>query len=113
LLHQGLHANTNPLFAGLIEGYSSERESLDQRILDLEEHKETLVLELETTKNKLLDLESIQTENERLRREMTEQRELMSGNVGAEAQGFNRYQYVLWPIGVAIGCYFLHDWLTR
>ena len=100
-------------FSGLIEGYSSERESLDERIHELEEDKETLVLELETTKNKLLDLESMQTENLQLKKEMDEQRELMTHNVGEEAQGFNRYQYIIVPIGVAIGCLFLHDLLNR
>jgi chromosome segregation ATPase len=103
----------NLTFSGLIEGYSSERESLDERIRELEEDKETLVLELETTKNKLLDLESIQTENSQLKKEMEEQRELMTHNVGEEAQGFNRYQYVIVPIGVAIGCLFLHDLFSR
>lgn len=48
-----------------------------------------------------------------LKKEMEDQRELMTHNVGEEAQGFNRYQCVLIPIGVAIGCFFLHDWLNR
>lgn len=71
------------------------------------------MLELETTKNKLSELEAIQTENMQLKKEMEDQRELMTHNVGEEAQGFNRYQCVLIPIGVAIGCFFLHDWLNR
>ncbi|WAQ94540.1 PCNT-like protein [Mya arenaria] len=71
---------------GLIEGYVSERETLELKIGDLEEQKETLVLSLETTKNKLHDLESMKSENEKLRQEMKEQRELMTSNVGDEAQ---------------------------
>lgn len=98
---------------GLIEGYSSERESLDEKIQDLNEQKETLVLELETTRNKLHDLQSMQSENEKLKKEMAEQQELMTHNVGEEAQGFNRFHYVILPISVAIGCYFLHDFLSR
>lgn len=92
---------------------------MDQKIQDLEEQKETLVLDLETTKNKLLDLESIKAENERLQKEMKEQRELMTDNVGEEAQGLSRYnpiprraQNFLVPIGVVVCCYFLHDWFN-
>ncbi|XP_063421715.1 A-kinase anchor protein 9-like isoform X4 [Mytilus trossulus] len=71
---------------GLIEGYSSERETLNQQIADLEEKKEALVLELETTKNKLQDLESIHHEAVSLRAELQRQQSLIQGNVGEEAQ---------------------------
>ncbi|KAL4221886.1 A-kinase anchor protein 9 [Mactra antiquata] len=71
---------------GLIEGYSTERESLDEKIQELNEQKETLVLELETTRNKLHDLQSMQVENVKLKKEMEEQRDLMTHNVGEEAQ---------------------------
>ncbi|XP_052094804.1 A-kinase anchor protein 9-like isoform X6 [Mytilus californianus] len=71
---------------GLIEGYSSERETLNQQIADLEEKKEALVLELETTKNKLQDLESIHHEAVSLRSELQRQQSLIQGNVGEEAQ---------------------------
>ena len=84
------------------------------------------MLDLETTKNKLLDLESIKTENERLQKEMKEQQELMTHNVGDEAQGLHRLttlsrrltpisrrcQNVIIPIGVVIGCYFLHEYFN-
>jgi ribosomal protein S3AE len=59
---QPLQTGVRNLSIGLIEGYSSEREALNQQISDLEEKKEALVLELETTKNKLQDLESIHHE---------------------------------------------------
>lgn len=97
---------------GLIEGYSSERETLNQQIADLEEKKEALVLELETTKNKLQDLESIHHEAVSLRSELQRQQSLIQGNVGEEAQGFNRYKNYLLPIGVAVGCCLLHYWMN-
>ena len=96
------------LSAGLIEGYSSEREQMDQRIQELEEQKETMVLELETMRNKLHDLSTVKEENEKLQREMKEQQSLITQNVGEEAQGAHRYQFILWPLGVVLGCYMLH-----
>ncbi|XP_052799079.1 A-kinase anchor protein 9-like isoform X12 [Mya arenaria] len=84
---------------GLIEGYVSERETLELKIGDLEEQKETLVLSLETTKNKLHDLESMKSENEKLRQEMKEQRELMTSNVGDEAQATKAEDSTIAPSG--------------
>ena len=104
------------LTTGLVEGYSSENEQLEQKIQDLEEQKETLVLELETTKNRLLDMAAVREENETMKREVAGQQHLMKQNVGEEAQGLRRYhncQYVLVPIGVAIGCYLLHDYFNQ
>ncbi|KAK3109089.1 hypothetical protein FSP39_022737 [Pinctada imbricata] len=100
---------------GLIEGYSTERETLEQRIQDLEEKKEALVLDLETTKNKLQDLEQVHHEAASLRSEVQRQQQLMQENAGDEAQGSHRirpFRYLVVPIGVAIGCYFLRDWVT-
>lgn len=77
------------------------------------------MLDLETTKNKLHDMESVKSENDRLQKEMKEQQELMTHNVGEEAQGLQHYrnfsrrcQNYLIPIGVVVGCYFLHSWLN-
>ena len=96
----------------MIEGYSSEREALNQQISDLEEKKEALVLELETTKNKLQDLESIHHEAVSLRSELQRQQALMQNNIGEEAQGFDRYKYFLLPFGVAVGCCLLQYWMN-
>lgn len=96
----------------MIEGYSTERETLNQQIADLEEKKEALVLELETTKNKLQDLESIHHEAVSLRAELQRQQSLLQGNMGEEAQGFNRYKYFILPVGVAVGCYLLQSWMN-
>ncbi|XP_052683302.1 A-kinase anchor protein 9-like isoform X12 [Crassostrea angulata] len=71
---------------GLIEGYSTERDQREQQVRDLEEKTEALVLELETTKNKLLDLETSHHEATSLRSEMQRQRELLNDNVGDQAQ---------------------------
>ena len=97
---------------GLIEGYSSERDQLDHKIEDLEEQKENLVLELETVNNKLRDMDTMQEENTALKKEISDQQELMSSNVGEEAQGCYGYKYALISLGVAIGCYVLHEWLS-
>jgi len=93
--------------AGLIEGYTTERETLEQKMADLEEQKETLVLSLETTKNRLHDLESMKSENEKLRREMQEQQQLLTSNVGDEAQGLRRFRFLVVPLSVVVGCYLL------
>ncbi|XP_060082601.1 A-kinase anchor protein 9-like [Ylistrum balloti] len=71
---------------GLIEGYSAEREMLELRIQDLEEQKEALVLELETTRNKLGDLETVHHEATSLRAEIQRQHNLVQENAGEEAQ---------------------------
>ncbi|XP_061193837.1 golgin subfamily B member 1-like [Saccostrea echinata] len=71
---------------GLIEGYSTERDQREQQVRDLEEKTEALVLELETTKNRLLDLEASHHEATSLRSEMQRQRELLNANVGDQAQ---------------------------
>ncbi|XP_062618608.1 A-kinase anchor protein 9-like isoform X1 [Saccostrea cucullata] len=100
---------------GLIEGYSTERDQREQQVRDLEEKTEALVLELETTKNRLLDLEASHHEATSLRSEMQRQRELLNDSVGDQAQGFhdNRPYYLvpLVPLGVAVGWYFLREWL--
>ena len=70
------------------------------------------MLELETMKNKLMDMDSTQEENESLRKEIHNQQELITSNVGEEAQGCYGYKYVLIPLGLAIGCYILHEWLS-
>ena len=126
---------------GLIEGYSTERETLEQRIhnivldiytqvwsrvtaqkretleqriQDLEEKKEALVLDLETTRNKLQDLEAVHHEAQSLRSEMERQQSLMQDNVGDEAQGSRRYnfRYLVLPLGLAIGGFILREWVT-
>ncbi|XP_033761449.1 nucleoprotein TPR-like isoform X2 [Pecten maximus] len=71
---------------GLIEGYSAEREMLELRIQDLEEQKEALVLDLETTRNKLGDLETVHHEATSLRAEIQRQHNLVQENAGEEAQ---------------------------
>ena len=70
------------------------------------------MLELETMKNKLMDMDSTQEENESLRKEIHDQQELITSNVGEEAQGCYGYKYALIPLGLAIGCYILHEWLS-
>lgn len=101
--------------SGLIEGYSTERDQREEQVRDLEEKTEALVLELETTKNRLLDLEESHHEATSLRSELQRQQELLNDNVGDQAQGFhdNRPFYLvpLVPIGVTVGCYIIREWL--
>ena len=102
-------------YLGLIEGYSTERDQRELQVRDLEEKAEALVLELETTKNKLIDLETSHHEATSLRNEMQRQQELLNNNVGDQAQGFHdnhpNYLVPLVPLGVAVGCYLLREWL--
>lgn len=95
---------------GLIEGYSTERESLDQQIQELEEKKDALILELETTRNKLQDLETVHHEAESLRQEIQRHQDLIQDTQpGDQSQGFSRFCFYIVPIGVALGCYFLRE----
>ncbi|KAL3832339.1 hypothetical protein ACJMK2_023991, partial [Sinanodonta woodiana] len=71
---------------GLIEGYSAERETLNQTIQNYEENKEALVAELETLRSRLQDLEAIQRENKSLQQELECQRNIIQENGGQEAQ---------------------------
>ncbi|KAK3603155.1 hypothetical protein CHS0354_042986 [Potamilus streckersoni] len=71
---------------GLIEGYSAERETLNQTIQNYEENKEALVAELETLRSRLQDLEAIQRENKSLQQELECQRNIIEENGGQEAQ---------------------------
>nr|XP_022305127.1 A-kinase anchor protein 9-like isoform X11 [Crassostrea virginica] len=75
---------------GLIEGYSTERDQRELQVRDLEEKAEALVLELETTKNKLIDLETSHHEATSLRNEMQRQQELLNNNVGDQAQAVTK-----------------------
>lgn len=99
------------LFLGLIEGYSTECETLKQKIEELEDKKQALVLNLETTRNKLSDLETIHHEARSLREEIQRQHQLVEENAGGEAQGLPPLRYFLLPLGVALTGYLLRDYL--
>ena len=68
-------------------------------------------MELETTRNKLQDLETVHHEATSLRQEIERQQNLVQDNVGEEAQGLTRYAYYLVPLSVALG-YYLRDWIS-
>jgi hypothetical protein len=75
--------------AGLVSGYSSEREALEEQVSTLEEQKEVLASELEMTRARLQDFTQATGELEARRQDVERQREILEGNAGQEAQGSN------------------------
>lgn len=59
-----------------------------------------------------MEMDALQEENDSLKKEIHDQQELMSSNVGEEAQGCYGYKFALIPLGLAIFCYVLHNWLS-
>ncbi|XP_041366390.1 A-kinase anchor protein 9-like isoform X3 [Gigantopelta aegis] len=71
---------------GLLSGFSSEQEMLQQRIEDLEEKRQTMAQELELTQNRLRSLQQSQDEVEQLRLRLERQQTILQENVGDENQ---------------------------
>lgn len=100
-------------YSGLIDGYASQQQVLEKKIWDTEERGEALVIDLETTQNRLRDLESSRMDAQSLREEVQRQQALMQTGAREESRGFYDHRFILLlPLGVAIGCYFLRDWLV-
>ncbi|XP_076469593.1 LOW QUALITY PROTEIN: uncharacterized protein LOC143299932 [Babylonia areolata] len=71
---------------GLISGYSSEREALEEQLQSLEEQKEGLATELETTRSRLADFQQATGELEARRLDVERQQSLLQENAGQETQ---------------------------
>ncbi|XP_070212349.1 A-kinase anchor protein 9-like isoform X3 [Littorina saxatilis] len=71
---------------GLISGYSSERESLEEQLHSLEEQKEVLASDLETTRSRLQEFQDATGELEARRQDVERQQSLLQDNAGQEAQ---------------------------
>ena len=110
--------------AGLISGYSSEREVLEEQLQSLEEQKEVLAGDLETTRSRLQDFQEATGELEARRQDVERQQSLLQENAGQEAQGSNPsppptrpapqgYSFLVVPLGVFIGAFLLRVWMQR
>ena len=126
---------TYSLLSGLISGYSSERESLEEQVQNLEEEKEALSSELESARSRLQEFTQATGELEARRQDVELQRTLLQENSGQEAQGsnprppsvvawrldrlnapdppdaHNNYAYLVVPIGVFVGAYLFREWI--
>ncbi|XP_025095039.1 A-kinase anchor protein 9-like isoform X3 [Pomacea canaliculata] len=71
---------------GLIKGYSSEREAMEEQIQLLEEQKEVLAQSLETTRSQLQDFQDAAGELEARRQDVERHQILLQQNAGQEAQ---------------------------
>ncbi|KAL8567867.1 hypothetical protein ACOMHN_058989 [Nucella lapillus] len=71
---------------GLIGGYSSEREGLEEQLQSLEEQKEGLASELETTRSRLQDFQEATGELEARRLDVERQQSLLQDHAGLETQ---------------------------
>ncbi|XP_005093244.2 A-kinase anchor protein 9 [Aplysia californica] len=71
---------------GLISGYRSEREALDTQVQSLEEQREALIIQLDSTRSRLSEFERSQSEIDSMREEVGHQQELLRENAGQEMQ---------------------------
>ncbi|KAH9499237.1 hypothetical protein Btru_004500 [Bulinus truncatus] len=71
---------------GLIAGYISEHDSLESQIQTLEHQRESLILELDTTRSRLEHFEQSQSELDSFRDELNHQQQVLQENAGQEIQ---------------------------
>lgn len=93
--------------SGLVEGFSEERDQLSTRLKDLEDREAVLVMENETLRNKLHDLQMSESEVKSLHQEVQRQQTILYDNAGREHQGFCRFLKVLFPLGIVMSGGFL------
>lgn len=72
---------------GLLQGYRGEREEQDARLQSLEDSKEGLVIELEQTKRRLVELEAAQSDLDARSDDLARQRAEWEQGIGAQEQG--------------------------
>lgn len=107
--------------SGLISGYSSEREALEEQLQSLEEQKEVLASDLETTRSRLQEFQEATGELEARRQDVERQQTLLQENAGQEAQGSHlspppspqSCSFLIVPLGVFVGAYLLRAWMQR
>ncbi|XP_046573567.1 A-kinase anchor protein 9-like isoform X2 [Haliotis rubra] len=71
---------------GLISGYATERDALEQRLESLEEQRQGLALDLETTRNKLQEFQNSHHEIQSRQASVDRQEQILRENVGQETQ---------------------------
>ncbi|CAL1542040.1 unnamed protein product [Lymnaea stagnalis] len=71
---------------GLISGYSSERESLENQIQSLEQQREAMIVDLDLTRSRLEHFERSQSEMDTMREELNHQQQVLRDNPGQEIQ---------------------------
>lgn len=71
---------------GLISGYSSEREAMEEQVQLLEEQKEVLASDLELTRSRLQDFQEAAGELEARRLDVERQRTLLQDHAGQETR---------------------------
>ncbi|XP_071108660.1 extracellular matrix-binding protein ebh-like isoform X2 [Haliotis cracherodii] len=71
---------------GLISGYATERDGLEQRLECLEEQRQGLALDLETTRNKLQEFQNAHHEIQSRQESVDRQEQILRENVGQETQ---------------------------
>lgn len=98
---------------------------LENQIQSLEEQREALIVELDTTRSRLSDFQQSQTDLDSAREELNHQQQLLRQNAGQEMQGFSfssqaqshhslsSYGFIIIPISVFIGAYLLRRYFLR
>ncbi|XP_067649868.1 muscle-specific protein 300 kDa-like [Haliotis asinina] len=71
---------------GLISGYATERDALEQKLESLEEQRQGLALDLETTRNKLHEFQNSHHEIQSRQESVDRQEQILRENVGQETQ---------------------------
>ena len=75
------------ILTGLVEGYASEKKTLDESVRSLEDGRELLVVELEHAKARLQELEESHQDMEAREEELQRQRQALEESIGSEEQG--------------------------
>ncbi|XP_055874184.1 A-kinase anchor protein 9-like isoform X4 [Biomphalaria glabrata] len=71
---------------GLIAGYISEHDSLESQIQTLEQQRESMILELDTTRSRLEQFEQSRSELDSFREDLNHQQQVLQDNAGQEIQ---------------------------
>ena len=74
-------------FAGLVDGYATEKRHLEDNISGLEEKRAMLVVELERSQSRLSELQEAELTVAARQAELERQKEALEASVGMEDQG--------------------------